>query len=104
MFESKLRSKKLLGFTIVNYTPKAVFNVLFVSVIYAGFFAILVEKFAAYNLYSGLIIWLIFSIVIFVITMLFRNKCVRREIKEGMHDPVWGRHIQRLQRQKQQNK
>lgn len=104
MFESKLRSKKLLGFTIVNYTLKAVINVLFVSVIYAGFFSILVQNLAENNLYAVLIIWLIFSIVIFAINMLLRNKCVRKEIEEGIHDPVWGRHIQRLKQQKQQKK
>lgn len=77
-FRTPLPAKKVLGFTIVNYTFRAVLNVFFMSLLLAGF---------------GVLLTL--ALAVFALVMKVRDAAVRREIEEGRHDPAWGNHVRR---------
>lgn len=92
-YGTSLSERKVLGFTVVNYTFRAVFNVFFMSLLMAGFGVVMAANFVDFPAAAGLTAWLALTLAVFAMTMKFRDRAVRREIEEGRHDPVWGKHI-----------
>lgn len=92
-FSTSLPERKILGFTVVNYTFRAVFNVFFMSLLMAGFGVMTAANFVDFPAAAGLMAWLALTLAAFMMTMKFRDRAVRREIEEGRHDPLWGKHI-----------
>ncbi|WP_261643103.1 hypothetical protein [Erwinia mallotivora] len=101
-FTTPLKEKKILGFTVVNYTAKAVFNVFFLMLQFAGFFVFIVSNLLNFSLPFELFLWAILTAGFFISAMRYRDILVRQEIEEGLHDPVWGPHILR-QRQRERD-
>lgn len=95
-YGTSLPERKIMGFTIVNYTGKALFNVFFVSLLMAGFCVLMGANFFGFSVTTGLLMWLALTLGAYALIMKCRNRVVRREIEEGRHDPVWGKHICRL--------
>ena len=81
-------------FMIVNYSASAVLNVLFNSAIVAGLISLIAG--------SGALPWAAMTLCLFISMMMLRNRIVKREITDGLHDPQWGRHIRR-QRQRERD-
>lgn len=94
-FRTLLPAKKVLGFTIVNYTFRAVLNVFFISLLLAGFGVMLTASLADFSAAAGLAAWLTLALAVFALVMKVRDVDVRREIEEGRHDPAWGNHVRR---------
>lgn len=92
-FSTRHPEKKILGFSIVNYTAGAIFNMFFLSALISGVLILTVA--GSINFLAGSLIWSVFTIALFVALMRYRDRCVRQEIDEGLHDPVWGQHIER---------
>lgn len=92
-FPTPLPERKVLGFTVVNYTFRAVSAVFFMSLLTAGFCVVTAANFADFPATSGLAAWLALTLAVFALIMKVRDGAVRREIEEGRHDPVWGNHI-----------
>lgn len=87
-FSTSLPEKKIMGFSIVNYSLQAVFGVFFISVINAGILVMLVTNVFHFSLASGLLTWSGLTVALFVIMMRYRDRCVRLEMDEGIHDPL----------------
>lgn len=94
-FRTLLPERKVLSFTIVNYTFRAVFAVFFVSLLTAGFCVVTAANVADFPVSAGVAAWLVLTVAAFALLMKVRNRAVRREIEEGRHDPVWENHIRR---------
>lgn len=94
-FRTPLPERKVLGFTVVNYTFRAVSAVFFMSLLTAGFCVVTAANFADFPAAAGLVTWLALTLAVFALIMKVRDGAVRREIEEGRHDPVWGNHVRR---------
>lgn len=95
MFRTPLPERTVLGFTVVNYSFRAVSAVFFMSLLLAGCCVVTAVGFADLHAGAGLITWLALTPAVFALMMKVRDGAVRREIEEGRHDPVWGNHIRR---------
>lgn len=99
-FGTSLPERKVAGFTIVNYSSGRVIRVFLVSLQLAGFCVVTAASFSGFGITAGLLMWLAFTLAVFMLIMKFRDRAVRREIEEGRHDPLWGKHIcQQIQRE-----
>lgn len=92
-YGTSLLKRKIMGFTVVNYTFRAVLNVFFISLLTAGVCVVIAANFTDFGAAAGLLLWLTLTLPVFAIIMTYRDRAVLREIEEGRHDPVWGKHI-----------
>lgn len=81
-------------FMVVNYSATAVLYVLFNSAIVAG----------TISLIAGLstLLWAVVTACIFIVMMNLRDRIIRQEIADGLHDSVWGKNIM-MQRQRERD-
>ncbi|ECW7639353.1 hypothetical protein F3477_23730 [Salmonella enterica] len=99
-FKTERPSKSVMGFIIVNYSIQAVCNVFFLSGVLSAIPVLIISATVQFNLAVWVIIWILLTVALFYCAMVYRDRCVSMEIEEGIHDPVWGRHIRRKRQRK----
>ena len=89
---NKINAKKRIS--IIRYSASAVLCLLFNAALLAGVITFIAG--------SGVLLWSAITVCLFIFMMLLRDRYVRQEIADGLHDPVWGKHIMR-QRQRERD-